>query len=128
MRRGTSGLLVGLGLLWGCAASGGPAPIVQDALQEREVAYARLARAMTAYCTARYTLPEATQQCLIEKQGELAALRRVHDGGPVPDRLSAIGPAQGDGALAPSWVKCERVRRETVCSHLSLAYGTTQIP
>ncbi|WP_447973092.1 hypothetical protein [Nitrospira sp. Kam-Ns4a] len=128
MGRGTSGLLVGLGLLWGCATSGGPDQIVQDALQEREEAYARLARAMSAYCTARYALPEAKQECLIEKQGELAALRRVHERGPVPDRPPAIGLAQGDGALAPSSVKCERVRRETVCSQMSLAYETTRTP
>ncbi len=93
-------LLLVVGSLGGCGASVLGDASVREAIQEREAAYARLARAISAYCSARTDAHEAWAQCVTEKQlqtrqlyqaGLEGGLRGTGPGQPILDAKPIVG-------------------------------------
>jgi len=91
------GLIVVLCALGGCASRPYDAAR-QAALQERDIAWAGLVKAIGAYCTARYESPSDRQACVIHKQDEARALQAERG-------LSSDSPR----------LSCARARTQTDC-------------
>jgi hypothetical protein len=68
--------------LGGCASHGSENTLVGEALQERDAAYIRLAKAITSYCSASTETVDARQTCMLERR--LAAERPQDAGQVVP--------------------------------------------
>lgn len=60
-------LLVSL-VLGGCASYNSQDAQIKQALQEREAAYIRLAKAITSYCSVSTETIEARQACIMERR------------------------------------------------------------
>ena len=52
----------------GCSTYSPQEAIIAEALQEREAAYVRLAKAITAYCSMSTETINARQACIVEQQ------------------------------------------------------------
>ncbi len=121
----TGTLLLLAGAVWGCAASAHHDAVLEDALQEREAAFAHLAQAMTAYCAARHPSLEARQACEGDKRLELLHLRLINNE-EAADRPSTV-PTRPSGW--PDWkeegtfplIRCERAGGRVICHRLSRA-------
>ncbi len=62
-------LLVSLGCaLGGCASHSSEEAVVKQALQEKEAAYIRLAKAITSYCSASTETVDARHSCIVERR------------------------------------------------------------
>jgi hypothetical protein len=111
--------------VWGCAASVRDDVLVQDAFQEREVAYMKLARAMTSYCAIKHPSLEARQACLVDKRLELLHIRRLNEEAEGRLFSDPTRPSQsqdtGAGGTFPQ-IRCERAGEQTTCHRLSQAF------
>jgi hypothetical protein len=54
--------------LGGCASYGSDDVVIREALQERDAAYIRLAKAITTYCSASTETVDARQTCILERR------------------------------------------------------------
>ena len=61
-------LLLASLILGGCASHYSQDAEIKEALQEREAAYIRLAKAITSYCSASTETIDARQACIIERR------------------------------------------------------------
>ena len=69
MNRQTLGTLVLVsGILGGCASYGSEDAVVRQALQEKDAAYVRLAKAITSYCSVSTETIDARQNCILERR------------------------------------------------------------
>jgi hypothetical protein len=105
--------------LWGCAGSGQEFALLRAALDERNVASARLDRAITAYCVAMTDQPDARQNCVLDKQFEALLIRQtgtVGTGGYGLSGNDATRTRRKTPVLAS--IRCERARSATVCVRL----------
>ena len=55
-------------ILGGCASYGSEETAVRQALQEKEAAYIRLAKAITSYCSVTTQTMDARQSCIVERR------------------------------------------------------------
>ena len=55
-------------LLGGCASYSSEETVVRQALQEKDAAYVRLAKAITSYCSASTETLDARQSCIVERR------------------------------------------------------------
>lgn len=55
-------------LIGGCAASHSDDAVVREALQEREAAYVRVAKAITHYCSVSTDTLDSRQACILERR------------------------------------------------------------
>jgi hypothetical protein len=118
------------GSVWGCAL-----PIrqeqetlqdhlVQGAMRERDAAYERLAKAITAYCEAKHATLEARYGCVLDRRLEWLRLRQTHQ--EEPDGLISTGSSRvnndGDDQTS-SLIKCDRASAHMICMdrHSALA-------
>lgn len=120
-------LLLIAGPLWGCAEKGYHDALVREALQEREAAYTRLAKAITTYCSARNESVETRQNCILEKRLELFRIRESSEDS------SSAQTATGQTAFgeitarsSASLAICERMRWRTTCPRISPALAEHQ--
>ena len=67
-------LLVSCCILGGCASYSSQDAVVKQALQDKEAAYIRLAKAITSYCSASTETIDARHACIVERR--LAAEQR----------------------------------------------------
>ena len=72
-RRRLGQLLLVSCILGGCASFSSEDAVVREALQEKEAAYIRLAKAITSYCSASTETIDARHACIVEQR--LAAER-----------------------------------------------------
>lgn len=79
-------LLVGC-ILGGCASYRSQDAVVTQALQEKEAAYVRLAKAITSYCSVSTQTMDARQSCIVERR--LAARQSENGSAMVPTVPSA---------------------------------------
>jgi hypothetical protein len=88
-------------------------PLAAEAFREREIAWARLTRAITTYCSIRHASLEARQSCVLDRQMEAAQLRELR----VAHNLNHIEAHRqsGNGNRAGSTVKCESAGLRTTC-------------
>ncbi len=113
-------LLLIAGPLWGCAEKGYHDALVREALQERDAAYARLAKAITTYCSARNESLEARQNCILEKRLELLRIRQnSEDGSSAQTATAQTGFGEITARKSASLVICERTRSRTTCQRIS---------
>jgi hypothetical protein len=69
-------------ILGGCASYSSEDAGVRQALQEKEAAYIRLAKAITSYCSASTETVDARETCIVERR--LAAEQ--------PENVQRMGP------------------------------------
>ena len=62
------GLLFVSGILGGCASYSSEDAAVRQAVQEKETAYIRLAKAITSYCSASTVTMDARHTCIVERR------------------------------------------------------------
>lgn len=93
--------------LTGCAAVAREELLVREAFQERQAAYARLARAIGAYCSMRYDSLADRQACVQEKSLEVARINATD-----------LPPLESREGSAPSILSCERARSLTTCRRI----------
>jgi hypothetical protein len=55
-------------ILGGCASYSSQDAVIKEALQEREEAYLRLAKAITSYCSVSTETLDARQACIVERR------------------------------------------------------------
>jgi len=67
-RKVLGGLLLLSCILGGCASYSSEDVVVGQALQERDAAYVRLARAITSYCSVSTETMDARQTCILERR------------------------------------------------------------
>jgi hypothetical protein len=106
--------------LLGCLATPKPEkidmtrdPLAAEAFREREIAWARLARAITTYCSVRHASLEARQSCVLDQQMEatqLHGLRVAHNLTSIEARRQSTNSNR-----ASSTVKCEGAGLRTTC-------------
>ena len=60
-------LLVGC-IVGGCASYSSEDAVVRQALQEKETAYIRLAKAITSYCSVTTVTIDAKESCILERR------------------------------------------------------------
>jgi hypothetical protein len=68
MNRWTLGKLVLISCILGGCATHSAEDVVIGALQDRDTAYVRLAKAITAYCSASTETMDARQTCILERR------------------------------------------------------------
>lgn len=69
MNRQTLGtLLLVSGILGGCTSYSSEDAVVRQALQDKDAAYIRLAKAITSYCSVRTETIDARQTCILERR------------------------------------------------------------
>jgi hypothetical protein len=61
-------LLLASLILGGCASYTSQEAEIKEALQEREAAYIRLAKAITSYCSVNTETIDARQACIVERR------------------------------------------------------------
>jgi hypothetical protein len=61
-------LLVLSGVLGGCTSYNSENVVIREALQEKEAAYIRLAKAITSYCSVSTDTLDARQTCILERR------------------------------------------------------------
>lgn len=66
--RNTARLLFVSLILGGCASYNSQDAEIKEALQAREAAYIRLAKAITSYCSVSTDTLEARQACIVERR------------------------------------------------------------
>jgi hypothetical protein len=66
--RNAAKLLLASLILGGCASYNSQGGEIKEALQERDAAYIRLARAITSYCSVSTDTLEARQACILERR------------------------------------------------------------
>ncbi len=104
------------GSLCSCAGLANEAAHVKAALEEREAASARLAKAIAAYCGAKTEILETRQNCVLEKQ--LEVLRTLQAGEGTRSNQAGLdagtfNAGRDDRALA--LLNCEHTRTHTIC-------------
>ena len=124
----TIGIFLSALLLWGCAGSVKTEGIedeqifLREALQERAAAYARLAKAISVYCSVRYASPEAKQSCVLDKSVEATRLsnqdRRELNSGQIETDLT-----QDHDSKAGHTLKCEGTGLQTICQRIQPAFS-----
>jgi hypothetical protein len=120
-------LLLITGPLWGCADKGYDDALVREALQEREAAYARLAKAISTYCSARDEFLEARTNCILEKRLDLLRIRQSsEDGSSVHTATAQTAFSEITARSSASLVTCERTRWRTTCQRISPALAEDQ--
>lgn len=67
-RRQAAKLLLISSIFGGCASYSSEDAVIKEALQEREAAYIRLAKAITSYCSASTETLDARQACIMERR------------------------------------------------------------
>ena len=67
-RRRLGQLLLVSCILGGCASFSSEDAVVREALQEKEAAYIRLAKAITSYCSASTETIDARHACIVEQR------------------------------------------------------------
>ena len=106
--------------IWGCAGLGLEGASMQAALQERDAAYVRLAKAIGAYCAARYDSFEARQNCLFKTHLQVQSVplqSRDGDWSGTGDDRSHFFDGEGERARFSS-LRCERARLQTNCERV----------
>jgi len=108
-------LLLVTGPLWGCATQDSHDQLLRQALQERDVAYARLTKAMATYCAVGNDSLETRLRCMSENLGGLHSkqpLEALHS-----TRIATIPTPSPRGSARTHLpeVSCERTRFETTC-------------
>jgi hypothetical protein len=73
--RDAAGLLCLSLILGGCASYSSQDAVIKEALQEREEAYVRLAKAITSYCSVSTETVDARQACIVERRLSLLQFR-----------------------------------------------------
>lgn len=112
----------------GCAGVGQDASM-QAALQERDAAYVRLAKAIGAYCAARYDSFEARQNCLFETYLQVQSMpleSRNRDSSGTGDDRSQFFDGEGEHARFSS-LRCERARQQTNCERLPALWAEQRV-
>lgn len=61
-------LLLVSGILGGCASYSSEDAVVRQALQEKDAAYIRLAKAITSYCSVSTETIDARQACILDRR------------------------------------------------------------
>ena len=61
-------LLLATCILGGCASYSSEDTVVRQALQEKEAAYIRLAKAIASYCSVTTETMDARQSCIVERR------------------------------------------------------------
>ena len=65
---GAAILLLASSVFGGCVTYSSQDAMISEALQEREAAYIRLAKAITAYCSVSTETIDARQACIMERR------------------------------------------------------------
>ncbi|MGH7207174.1 MAG: hypothetical protein ACREI2_13310 [Nitrospiraceae bacterium] len=113
-------LLLIAGPLWGCAEKGYHDALVREALQERHAAYARLAKAIAAYCSVANESLETRTNCVLEKRLELLRIQQSSEDrswAQTATHQTAFGEITAHSSA--SLVTCERTRWRTTCQRIS---------
>ena len=66
--RDAATLLLASFILGGCASYNSQEAEIKEALQEREAAYIRLAKAITSYCSVSTETIDARQACIVKRR------------------------------------------------------------
>jgi hypothetical protein len=113
--------------LGGCTASvqpkvkSGDEALVKEAVAQREMAYARLTKAIGSYCSIRYESLEAKQRCVLNKQMDLLKLNRnTNERG--PDQI-VMNRAAPDSSKAGRILKCEGTALRVTCHRVQPAFA-----
>ncbi len=90
--------------------------ILQEAVKERDAAFALLSRAIAGYCAQTTESVAARQRCLFGKQWELEVARRLS---PFPNPMGQVGETLIDSDRRIGHIlRCEGDGRQTVCRRI----------
>jgi len=112
-------LLLIAGPVGGCATQGSHDTLMREALQERDAAQVRLAKAIAAYCSVGHESLETRQNCIVEKL--LGTLRSEQAREDLRSTGIATTPSPSLNVNAHnrlSYMSCERTRFETTCQRI----------
>jgi hypothetical protein len=76
MNTGIARVLLLTSILGGCASYSSQDAVIKEALQEREEAYIRLAKAITSYCSVSTETLDARQACIVERRLSVLQLQK----------------------------------------------------